>query len=114
MSDIRLPNPKPAQPLPFAIGSRVRLRILPHGPPGVVLGTNRRKVRVRWASYVGSHLPGQLVLAQEPDETGGSDAAVPNAKPEPDEPAVVPEAAPVKKEMPYDRLLRRLRESQQK
>jgi len=104
---ITLPSLKPAPPPEPELmpGAMVYLAATRHGPAGVVLGRKGIKVRVRWgtdSTYVGYHLPGQLVLAPEPDDAE-SEKSVQSAdasKAEEDN----------KKESPYARLLRKMDE----
>jgi hypothetical protein len=49
--------PKPT--IVFAVGAKVRLLTCPHARPGMVRGTRRNKVLVRWSdlNFVGKHRP---------------------------------------------------------
>jgi hypothetical protein len=57
----------PAKPMPFPVGAKVFLRSAAFGTPGVVRGTQRKKIAVFWKDigYVGKHAPSALTLAAD-------------------------------------------------
>jgi hypothetical protein len=65
----------PTSPQQFEIGTKVVLRVCPHGQPGTILRIERRRVVVLWPDldYLARHQPESLMEAKN--------AAVPLQKP---------------------------------
>jgi hypothetical protein len=67
-----LPGTKPKPPaMPFRMGTKVLMKCMPSGMPGIVQGVHRHRVLVRWGdlNFVGKHKPDSLVLAADAKES---------------------------------------------
>ncbi len=90
LPSMRIPPPPQPEEALFPKGSRVRLKAARDGAPGLVVGHERRRVVVRWASldYVGRHNAATLEMVETlMEEPAGAQRGAESREPAPQDSA---------------------------